>query len=100
MRPDFNWQQMQEVRLGIEHNIDVTLYLDSSFDVLQMWQIRNGLEHQIDKTTYLPKDEPYDFFLGEAIRFAQENGAVPEEIEEVKIWYKDSIDIAAYADKR
>lgn len=35
----FNWMQMREVRIGLENNVDVTIYAKSTFNYFQMKEI-------------------------------------------------------------
>lgn len=43
---------MREVRLGLEQNLDVSIYADERYGWKQMRELRKGLEHQIDVTPY------------------------------------------------
>ena len=49
----FNESKKEEIRLGIENGIDVSIYANPEFDYRQMVQILKGLENNIDVTTYL-----------------------------------------------
>lgn len=48
----FNWKQMREIRLGLEHNLDVTLYAKPEYNWYQMREIRLGLMKNLDVTIY------------------------------------------------
>lgn len=48
----YNWQQMREIRLGLEHRINTRAYMNPWFDRNQMEQIRLGLEHGVDVSGY------------------------------------------------
>lgn len=43
---------MHEVRMGLEQNLDVSVYADEKYSWKQMRELRLGLEHQIDVTPY------------------------------------------------
>ena len=45
---EFEWEQMEEIREGLENNLDVSIYANSNFDFLQMTQIRLGLEDNLN----------------------------------------------------
>ena len=42
--PEFDYYQMEEIRLGLENRIDVTPYLNPSIDYEEMKRIRLELE--------------------------------------------------------
>ena len=42
-KPDFTWIQMEEIRLGLEANIDVSIYSYPGFTDGQMEQFRSSL---------------------------------------------------------
>lgn len=46
-KKEFEWEQMEEIREGLENNLDVSIYANSKFDFLQMSQIRLGLEKKL-----------------------------------------------------
>lgn len=41
---EFNYYQMEEIRLGIKHGIDVFIYLNPCIDWKEMERIREELE--------------------------------------------------------
>ncbi len=43
---------MKEVLLGLEHNLDVSVYADERYSWRQMRELRLGIEHQIDVKPY------------------------------------------------
>ena len=45
-KEDFNWLQMEEIRLGLEENLDVSIYAKKEFVWFQMKEIREKLEHK------------------------------------------------------
>lgn len=55
----YNSIQMRQIRLGLKDHLNVNLYADPDYDYLQMEEIRLGLEDQLDVDVYLNKDVPY-----------------------------------------
>ena len=43
---------MQEIRIGLEDNLDVSIYVKPEFDWSQMDEIRIGLFHEVDVSIY------------------------------------------------
>ena len=54
--PEFTHYQMEEIRFGLQSNVDVSWYAKSEFNHLQMTQIRLGLEAKLDPTLYAYSD--------------------------------------------
>lgn len=52
----FDADQMRQIRFGLMHNIDVSIYAHPYFDSNQMYQIRNGLEEGIPAIIYAIPD--------------------------------------------
>lgn len=50
--PNFSATQMNQIRIGLAHNVDVKVYADPSFDAFQMKEIRLGLEQNLDVSMY------------------------------------------------
>ena len=48
----FSGYQMEEIRLGLEYNLDVSIYANRSYHSGQMQMIRKGLEQRIDISKY------------------------------------------------
>ena len=48
----FSEAQQEEIRLGIENNVEVSIYAKPEFDEYQMTEIRMGLEANIDVSQY------------------------------------------------
>jgi hypothetical protein len=44
---------MKEIRLGLENNLDVSVYANPEFDKDQMKEIRLGLENKLDVSVYI-----------------------------------------------
>lgn len=51
-KPVYTWAQMREIRIGIEKNLNISKYLNSDFSYNQMQMIRKGLESGIDVSNY------------------------------------------------
>ena len=47
---------MQEIREGLEANLDVSIYAKEEFTFSQMEQIKYGLEDNLDVSIYAKKD--------------------------------------------
>lgn len=56
----FSPQQLYEIKLGLEHGIDVKKYADPKFTWLQMEQIRLGLEEGLEVSLYAQPNIPVD----------------------------------------
>ena len=48
----FNESKKEEIRLGIENGIDVSIYAKPEFNEYQMFNIRYGLENNLDVSLY------------------------------------------------
>lgn len=51
--PEFNWLQMEQIRMGLKDKIDVSLYANPSYSYDTMRQIRLSLYSAIDLIPYL-----------------------------------------------
>lgn len=51
-KPEFDCYQMEEIRKGLENKLDVSSYADPKFDSYQMAEIRYGLEEDLDVSIY------------------------------------------------
>ena len=51
---------MQEIRLGLQDNLDVSLYATIDFNIPQMEQIRKGLEDNLDISKYANPEIDYE----------------------------------------
>lgn len=49
---DFNSDQMEEIRLGLQDNLDVSWYANPIYDDNQMEEIRLGLKDNLDVSKY------------------------------------------------
>lgn len=52
--------QMRQIRFGLEENLDVSWYAGRQFDWFQMEEIRVGLEKGLDVSCYAYENYPYD----------------------------------------
>ena len=50
--PEFDEDQVKQIRKGIEAGLDVSVYAKPEFDRVQMRQIRRGLEAGLDVSVY------------------------------------------------
>ena len=48
----FDENQQYEILIGLENNLDISIYAKSEFDWLQMREIRWGLEDKLDVSWY------------------------------------------------
>ena len=48
----FNMAQQFEILIGLENNLDISIYAKKEFDNFQMAQIREGLEANLDASQY------------------------------------------------
>ena len=76
----FNADQMEQIRKGLKDGLDVNVYADPKFNADQMSAIRNGLELEVDVSKYA--DPKYDFEQMMQIHFGLEFG----------------VDVSVYAD--
>ena len=51
-KKDFTWEQMEEIRLGLEANLNVLIYANPEYTWEQMVKIREGLEKNVDISIY------------------------------------------------
>ena len=67
----FDKNQQEEIRLGLENNLNVSIYAKKVFNPIQMEQIRLGLEKNLDVSFYAKTD--FDWEEMELIRLALED---------------------------
>lgn len=70
--PEYNWLQMEQIRMGIKDKIDVSVYADPSYSYETMKQIRLSIYSAKDLTGYLDRGFADDEL--EQIRLALEDG--------------------------
>ncbi len=66
------WFQMEEIRLGLEHGLDINHYLKEGFDWMQISEIRLGIQHGVDSSIYAK--QKYISQQMHEIRIGLENG--------------------------
>lgn len=64
--------QIEEISLGKEAELDVSLYMDKEFLAIQMRQIRLGLKAGIEAKLYA--NQEYDWFQMEELRLGMQDG--------------------------
>ena len=47
-KKDFTWEQMVEIREGLEKNVDISIYAKEGFKSDQMFYIKEGLKNNLD----------------------------------------------------
>ncbi len=104
--PEFNWLQMEQIRMGLKDNVDASLYANPAYSYETMRQIRLAMYSAINLIPYLQKgftDEDL-----EEIRLAlldklpiddwlADNMCAPQ-IREIRIGLCEQLDVSAYAD--
>lgn len=75
----FSAPQLEEIRRGLEHGVDVSEYAYKSYFAIQMRQIRLGQEDNLDVSWYAGKN--YDWF----------------QMEEIRLGLKSGVDVSCYA---
>lgn len=73
--PEFNWLQMEQIRMGIKDKVDVSAYADPSYSYETMKQIRLSYYSSNDLTDYL------------------ERGFVDDELEQIRLALEDGLPI-------
>ncbi len=104
----FNYFQVEEILLGLEDKIDVSIYADSKFDDKQMRKIRLGLKNGVDVSVYA--DSEFDDEQRNQIIAGVENGvnvsiyANPkfddEQMREIRSGLEEGFDVLIYADPK
>lgn len=51
-KKEFDRDQMREIRFGLVEKVDISIYAKSCFDAEQMWFIRRGMNEGIDVSIY------------------------------------------------
>ena len=51
-KKEFDRDQMREIRFGLVEKVDISVYAKSCFDAEQMWFIRRGINEGIDVPIY------------------------------------------------
>ena len=58
-KTEYNWEQMHEIRLGLEKNLDVSIYANPKYSWQEMLKIRAGLERKIINILIYAKTKYY-----------------------------------------
>ena len=58
-KKEFDRDQMREIRFGLVERVDVSVYAKSCFDAEQMWFIRTGINEDIDVSIYAKPSIPW-----------------------------------------
>lgn len=82
-KQEYTPYQLDEIKLGLEHGVDVSKYTNKAYLAIQMRQIRFGLEERLDVSWYAGKK--FDWFQMEEIRLGLESGV------DVSCYAKESI---------
>lgn len=101
---EFSVEQQQEIFLGQEEGLDVSLYSRSEFNWLQMEQIRMGLKDKVDVSVYA--DPLYSFETMKQIRLAMysdcdltpylKRGFADDELEQIRLALEDNLPISTW----
>ena len=71
-KPELNWMQMEQIRMGLKDKVNVSAYADSAYGYNTMKQIRLSFYSSTDLTPYL--DRGFESSELEQIRLALEEG--------------------------
>lgn len=71
-KPELNWMQMEQIRMGLKDKVNVSAYADSTYGYNTMKQIRLSFYSSTDLTPYL--DRGFESNELEQIRLALEEG--------------------------
>ena len=58
-KKEFDRDQMREIRFGLVEKVDISVYAKSCFDAEQMWFIRTGINEGIDVSIYANPSIPW-----------------------------------------
>ncbi len=73
--PEYNWLQMEQIRMGMKDKVDVSAYADPSYSYETMKQIRLSFYSSIDLASYV------------------ERGFVDDELEQIRLALEDGLPI-------
>lgn len=103
--PEFNYLQMEQIRMGIKDKIDVSIYADPTYSYETMKQIRLSNYSSVDLMPYLQRGFMDDEL--EEIRLALEEGLLidawltddmyVQQIHEIRIGLYEGLDVCVYA---
>ena len=103
---EYQKAQNQEIKLGIEEGLDVSVYSNPEFNWLQMEQIRMGLKDKIDVSVYANPDYSFDTMrqirlsLYSAIDLMPylDRGFTDDSLEEIRLALLDKLPIDKWLD--
>lgn len=58
-KKEFDRDQMREIRFGLVEKVDISIFAKSCFDAEQMWFIRTGINEGIDVSIYAKPEIPW-----------------------------------------
>ena len=59
-KKEFDRDQMREIRFGLVEKVDISIFAKSCFDAEQMWFIRTGINEDIDVSIYAKPEIPWE----------------------------------------
>lgn len=94
-------EQHQEILLGKEEGLDVSLYANPEFNWLQMEQIRMGIKDKVDVSQYADPSYSYEtmkqirlsFYSSNNLTEYLERGFVDDELEQIRLALEEGLPI-------
>ncbi len=94
-------EQHQEILLGKEEGLDVSLYSNPEFNWLQMEQIRMGIKDKVDTSQYADPSYSYEtmkqirlsFYSSKDLTPYLDRGFVDDELEQIRLALEDQLPI-------
>ena len=94
-------EQNQEILLGKEEGLDVSLYSNPEFNWLQMEQIRMGMKDKVDVSIYADPSYSYETMKQVRLSFYSSNDLIPylnrgfvdDELEQIRLALEDDLPI-------
>lgn len=101
MESSYIKEQHQEILLGKEEGLDVSLYANPELNWLQMEQIRMGIKDKVDVSTYADPSYSYEtmkqirlsFYSSNDLTDYLERGFVDDELEQIRLALEDELPI-------
>ncbi len=101
MESSYIKKQHQEILLGKEEGLDVSLYANPELNWLQMEQIRMGIKDKVDVSTYADPSYSYEtmkqirlsFYSSNDLTDYLERGFVDDELEQIRLALEDELPI-------
>lgn len=102
--PEYVKEQSQEILLGKEEGLDVSLYSNPEYNWLQMEQIRMGIKDKVDVSAYADPSYSYETMKQIRLSFYSSNdlaaylarGFVDDELEQIRLALEDGLPIDAW----